>query len=344
MARKYRRKSAKGRLGLFVIALVVLLVPFTLGIWWAGNLKPVADSGKNEVFVLKSGMSAQQVAKELEDKNLIRSAEVFRQLCRVNKADSKLVAGAYYLSPAMSSQDILNILLKGPEPDIVRVTIPEGYNVAQIVKALSEHGLGTEKEFYQVMKNYTAKDYTFLKDIPKGESRLEGFLFPDTYFFDKKAKPKEVVDRFLERFERELSAETQARLKEMDIFVYTWVTKASVVEKEAAKAEERPLIAGIFNNRIKAGMPLQSCATVQYVLGEVKPVLSLQDIEIDSPYNTYKNAGLPPGPIANPGHASLQAVLYPAKTDYFYFVAKNDGSHAFAVTYNEHLKNVSRYQ
>jgi UPF0755 protein len=260
------------------------MVPVTLGIWWTGNLKPVSDSGQNRVFEIRTGMTAAQVATELEDRNIIRSAEVFRQLCRMNKADSKLVAGMYYLSPAMSSQEILNILLKGPEPDTVRVTIPEGYTVAEIVKTLSGNGLGTEAELYQVMQNYSEKDYSFLKEVPKGNNRLEGFLFPDTYFFDKKSKPKEVMDRFLERFNQELTKETVGRLNELNISVYTWVIKASLVEREAAKQEERSLIAGVFDNRLKTGMPLQSCATVQYVLGERKPVLSLEDTEIDSPY------------------------------------------------------------
>jgi len=346
--RKTRRmrpvKRKKSKIGIYLTAFLLVAAVMIGANWWSGKLKPVADSGQTQTFVLESGMTASQVAQELQQKNLIRSAEAFRALARKNNADAKLMAGMYSLSPQMSAQEILDTLLKGPIPDIVKVTIPEGYSVAEIVQTLSQKGLGTEAELYKVMRSYSVRDYAFLKDIPKGDNPLEGFLFPDTYFFDKDAKPKEVIDRFLVRFEKELTEETQARLEELDISVYTWVTKASVVEKEAAKETERPLIAGVFNNRLKTGMPLQSCATVQYVLGEVKPILSLEDIEIDSPYNTYKNTGLPPGPIANPGHASLTAVLYPTKTDYYYFVAKNDGSHAFAVTYDEHLRNVNRYQ
>ena len=118
---------------------------------------------------------------------------------------------------------------------------------------------------------------------------------------------------------------------------------ASIVEREAVKAEERPIIAGVFYKRLEIGMPLQSCATVQYILGIAKPILSIEDTQIDSPYNTYINPGLTPGPISNPGHASLEAALYPEKTDYLYFVAKPDGSHAFAATYNQHLQNVNKY-
>lgn len=343
--RKRRRKiPARSKMGLYAILLLLLLVPIVLGFWWSGNLKPVSDSDQKQVMVIKEGMSAAQVAQELEKMKVIRSAEVFLQLCRIEKADAKLLAGMYYLSPALSSREILDVLLKGPVPDVIKITIPEGYTVSQIVNTLVKNNLGTKQELYQAMQTFQAKNYSFLNGVPGGDTRLEGFLFPDTYFFDKDAKPEEVLERFLQRFEQELTAETKNRLKELNISVYTWVTKASIVEREAAKPEERPVIAGVFDNRLREGMALESCATVQYVLGEVKPVLSLEDIKIDSPYNTYKNPGLPPGPIANPGHASLNAVLYPNKTDYLFFVAKNDGSHAFAKTFNEHLQNVSKYQ
>lgn len=327
------------------VVLIMLILPLGLGYWWTDNLKPVSSDNTKEVFVLKQGMSAAQIAQELQNMKLIKSSAVFRQLCRVNKADAKLMAGMYYLSPAMGAQEILDKLLKGPEPDAVKVTIPEGYNTAEIVAALVKNNLGTEDQFYQAIQSVTANEYAFLSDVPaSGKTRLEGFLFPDTYFFDKKGTPRDAIDRFLQRFQQELTAETTAALQAQNMSVYTWVTKASIVEKEAQKADERPVIAGVFENRLKISMPLQSCATVQYVLGVAKPVLSLEDIEIKSPYNTYKNPGLPPGPIANPGHASLSAALNPAKTEYLYFVAKQDGSHAFAVTYNEHLKNVSKYQ
>jgi UPF0755 protein len=346
MGKRRRRVSVRNKKGRYGYVVVLLLFMFLVatGFWWSGSLKPVSDYEQSQVFVLKQGMNAAQIAQELEDLKVIRSAEAFRHLCRIEKADSKLVAGMYYLSPSLSSQEILDILLKGPVPDVVRITIPEGYTVAEIAETLAKNGLGTEQEFYQAMQAFQAKDYSFLKDVPSSKNRLEGFLFPDTYFFAKNVKPQDVIDRFLQRFERELTVETQSRLKELDISIYTWVTKASIVEREAVKPEERPIIAGVFDNRLGKGMALESCATVQYVLGEVKPVLSLEDIAIDSPYNTYKNSGLPPGPIANPGHASLEAVLYSEKTDYFFFVAKNDGSHAFAVTYDEHLRNVSKYQ
>ena len=343
--RQRRQKVKKtNKIGIYLVVLSLIALPIAMLMWWSSNLQALSDSGDKQIFEVKPGMSASQVAEELEKKELIKSAQAFKQLSKLNKVDSKLVTGQYYVSPAMSARDILDILLKGPEPDIVKVTIPEGYTVAEIVKTLAKNGLGTEKDLYKAMQSFKADDYSFLKDVPNGEERLEGFLFPDTYFFDKKALPKEVIERFLQRFNKELTTETHARLQELNLSVKDWVIKASIVEREAVKAEERPLIAGVFDNRLRIRMPLQSCATVQYILGEVKPLLTIADTQIKSPYNTYIVAGLPPGPISNPGRASLQAVLYPQKTDYLYFVAKKDGSHAFAVTYNQHLQNISKYQ
>lgn len=341
--RNYRTKKTK-RLGIYIVFLSLIVLPIAFVMWWYGSLEPLSETGQEQIFEVKQGMTAGQVADELEDKKIIQSAQAFKQLSKLNNADSKLMAGQYLVSPTMSARDVLDILLKGPEPEITKVTIPEGYTVAQVLATLEKNGLGTKKELSKAMESFTAKDYSFLQDIPTGEKRLEGFIFPDTYFFDKESQPKEVIDRFLERFDQELDQKTRAKLKELNLSVYDWVTMASIVEREAVKAEERPLIAGVFYNRLRIGMSLQSCATVQYILGEIKPVLSIEDTQIDSPYNTYINPGLPPGPISNPGHASLEAALYPDDTDYLYFVAKSDGSHAFAVTYNQHLQNISRYQ
>lgn len=344
---KKKRRSVlakKRRIRAFSIIIVLLLVVIAAGYCWSGNLKAVSDSSEKQVFVLESGMTASEVAGDLEAKDLIRNENMFRILCKIQKADAKLVAGMYYLSPSMTSNEILDTLMKGPEPEVMRITIPEGYTTAQIVTTLAKNGLGTEDALYAAIESFDVSDYPFLKDIPSGKNQLEGFLFPDTYFFDKKGTARDTIDRFLQRFEQELTAETNTRLDEMKMSVYEWVIKASIVEREAVKAEERPLIAGVFENRLRTNMPLESCATIQYILGEVKPVLTIADTKIDSPYNSYQHIGLPPGPIANPGDASLRAALYPEKTDYFFFVAKNDGSHAFSVTYQEHLRNVSIYQ
>jgi len=343
VGRKYRNRAGHKKLFLYFIALIII-IPFLANHWWSESLKPVSENEQTREFVIEQGMNAKDVATSLEKNHLIRNAKAFEFLCKLENADTKLMAGVYNLTPSMSSREILNVLLKGPVPDVVKVTIPEGYTLEEIFDLLVVNGLGTKEEFYQAMYSFNADDYDFLNEVPMTEKRLEGFLFPDTYFFAKDSEPREILAKFLDRFEKELTKETIARLKELNTSIYTWVTKASIVEREAAKAEERPIIAGVFENRLNNGMLLESCATVQYILNERKPVLSYEDIAIDSPYNTYKYPGLPPGPIANPGHASLNAVLYPAQTEYLFFVAKNDGSHAFAITFEEHLQNVRKYQ
>lgn len=324
--------------------LVLILLAAIAIIWWMSTFRPVSASEEKTAFVIEQGTVASQLAKDLETRGLIREDSAFNLLCKIKGAESKLMAGIYYLSPSMSTGEILDKLLQGPERDEKKVTIPEGYNTSQIIDVLVKNGFGTKEKFKTEMQSFTSDQYAFLKDIPKGENRLEGFLFPDTYFFSVDEGEHKIIDRMLQRFSLELTDDIKNKLNEKNMSVFQWVTMGSIVEREAAKSEDRPIIAAIFAKRIKIGMPLQSCATIQYLLNENKRVLSLKDLEINSPYNTYKHTGLPPGPIANPGRASLQAVLYHEETDYLYFVAKSDGSHAFAKTNEEHMQNIRKYQ
>lgn len=323
--------------------LAVLVLLGGMSVWWHTASKAYAQSDKKELFVLTPGMNASQVAAELAQRHLIRSALVFRVLVRSRQADAKLYAGEYFLSQGMNPAEIIDRLLQGPEVDAVRVTIPEGYTTAQTIEALVEKGLGNKEDFMKAAAGYDFP-FSFVQGAPKGEHRLDGFLFPDTYFIKKKSSPAEILALFLKRFEQELTPQVTARLNEMGMSVHDWVTLSSLVEKEAVHESDRPLIASVFLNRLRIKMPLQSCATIQYVLGAPKPKLYEKDLQIPSPYNTYLHPGLPPGPIANPGHASLAAVLNPGQTDYFYFVAKSDGYHVFAKTFEEHLQNQQKYQ
>lgn len=295
------------------------------------------------MVAITPGTTVSQLAEELERRHLIRSALAFKLQVRAQQAELKLYVGDYLLSPTMAPEDMIKRLLKGPESTAIRVTIPEGYTTEQIIALLVDKGLGSKEDFTKVVTN-DAFAYPFLKDTPKGIHRLEGYLFPDTYFFEKKTSPHAVIDVLLQRFAKELTPDTQKQLDAMKFSVQQWVALGSLVEKEAQKESDRPLIASVFLNRLKINQPLQSCASIQFLLGTPKPKLYDKDLQIPSPYNTYLHTGLPPGPIANPGHASLQAALHPAQTDYYYFVAKNDGYHAFAKTFEEHLKNQQMYQ
>ena len=325
---------------------VLVLLIGGLGVfsWWTWAIKPYSSTGNSEKITITQGTTVDQLAEELEQRHLIRSAWVFKFLARSRQAELKLYVGDYQLTPMMLPDEIINNLLKGPGlADTNHVTIPEGYTTEQIIALLVQKGIGSKAEFTKVITEDTFT-YSFLKGAPTGIHRLEGYLFPNTYFIDVKTSPHAVIDLFLQQFAKELTPEVQQQLATMNLTVPQWVTLGSLVEKEAVKESDRPLIASVIMNRLKSKQLLQIDATIQFLLGTPKPKLYNKDLQIPSPYNTYLHLGLPPGPIANPGDASLQAALHPAQTDFLYYVAKKDGYHVFAKTYAEHLKNVKLYQ
>jgi UPF0755 protein len=312
--------------------------------WWSWATKPYSLTGNSEKITITPGTTAAQLAEELQQRHLIRSAWAFRYLVRARQSDFKLYVGDYQLTPTMPPSEMIKRLVVGPVAlDTNRVTIPEGYTTEQIIELLVPMGISSKEEFTKVVTD-DEFPYPFLKDAPKGIHRLEGYLFPNTYDIAVKTTPHAVLDMLLQQFAKELTPEVQKQLGIIKLSVPQWVTLASLVEKEAVKEADRPLIASVVMNRLKINQPLQIDATIQFLLETPKPKLYNKDLQIPSPYNTYLHSGFPPGPIANPGHASLQAALYPAQTDFFYYVAKKDGYHEFAKTYAEHLKNVKLYQ
>lgn len=312
-------------------------------IWWNWATQPYSAFGNSEKITISSGTTTSQLAEELQRRHLIRSAWAFKYLARIQETNFKIYVGDYVLAPTMSPAEIINRLLKGSVSGDTRVTIPEGYSTEQIIELLVSKGLGSKEEYTKVVTQ-DKFPYLFLKNSPQGIHRLEGYLFPDTYIIDRKTTPHAVIDMFLQQFSKEITPEVQKQLNTMKLTVPQWVTIGSLVEKEAVKESDRPLIASVIMNRLKINKPLQIDATIQFLLSTPKAKLYNKDLQIPSPYNTYLHAGLPPGPIANPGNASLQAALHPAQTAYLYYVAKKDGYHVFAKTYAEHLKNVKLYQ
>jgi len=327
-----------------VISVIVFItiIPVFAYIWFYSMLTPknVASQVLLE-FEVPSGSTANQLAVKMQDQGIIKNQLAFRLYAKISGKDDKIKAGKYYLSPSMSTERILDKLVKGETiNEDVRITIPEGSTLKTIAAILSEKGLVSEEEFFQSLDIDKFKDkYAFLNDFPP-DSTLEGFLFPDTYLLPPSKNAEFYIDTMLSRFNDVYFNEVESVVKanKIELNLYQVVTLASIVEAEAKLNSERPIIAGVFYNRLKLGMPLQSCATVEYALGEHKEELTLADLEVDSPYNTYKVNDLPPGPIGAPGLASLLAVANPAKVDYLYFVAKGDGSHIFSKTYQEHLQ------
>lgn len=288
-----------------------------------------------EVFVPK-GLSVREISLLLKEEGIVRNPLPFQIMAGL-LAPRAIRAGSYLLKPGISPAQIIEILTRGKQL-LVKVTFPEGFTSRQMAEVLEGKGICSKEEYLSLVSDPALFDKEWLKDF----ASLEGFLFPDTYFFSVPASPYQVVETQLERFEEVFLKEYYWKSK-TSLSLQDLVILASLVEREAKVAEDRPLIASVFLNRLKAGMKLQSCASVIYALYEEKGVwvehLTFEDLKIDSPFNTYLFGGLPPRAICNPGLASLLAVLYPEESDYLYFVLGEDGRHRFSRTYREHLEN-----
>lgn len=291
----------------------------------------------SQIIEIPSGSTTKSIGKLLEEKGIILKEEAFVAKVKDLDVANALKAGNYQLSAAMSVEDIINTLTSGKiYVERVKVVIPEGYEVRQIIDKLVEANLIDRAVFEDELVNGQF-DYPFISGIDRS-TRLEGYLFPATYQFPKDISEHDIIDQMLRAFDKAFTQDYYEKAKSLNMSVEEVVTLASIIEREAMVAEERPIVSSVFHNRLKKPMRLQSCATVQYILGERKEVLSIKDTQIESPYNTYQNNGLPPAPIASPGKASIDAALNPAITDYLFFVTTNngDGSHYFSRTLEEH--------
>lgn len=321
--------------------LPLLIIAFLLiGSTLYGLTCPVSTTAETNVVVMvKPGMSTQEIGDLLYQQGLIKSALYFRIVAKIGGLDSSLQAGEYAFSKAMTVSQIVDKLARG-ETAFIQFTIPEGYTVDQIAKLLDSKKLASADKFKAAAAAYAPYDY--MAAPAEVTSRAEGYLFPDTYRVAAGITEEQLLKMMVGQFNDQFTPAMRQKAAEQGMSVREAVILASLVEKEAQVPQDRPVIAGVFLARLKLGMPLQSCATIQYILGYPKPELTVQDTEIPSPYNTYQNPGLPPGPIANPGLASINAVLNPAQTDYLYFVADKNGAHRFSRTYEEHLAAIEQ--
>lgn len=302
------------------------------------------DFGKVTVYV-EPGSSTAVVAEQLRQKGVIRSPLAFRALSRLMGADGKIQSGEYQFEPGIYAWDAIASLVQG-RVVYYSLTVREGLTVEQIASLVEGRGFGSKQVFLGICKDPSLVPEIVSQNAVSGTRYpLEGYLFPDTYYIRKGMSEKEIAQMMFKRFTQVFTGDLQGKAKDVGLAPYEVATLASIVEREAFVAEERPVIAAVYLNRLRIGMKLDADPTVTYAIGkEAGYAPLLKDLEVDSPYNTYRNPGLPPGPIGNFGAASLTAVLGPAKVDYLYFVAKKDGSHAFARTLSEHNANVATYQ
>ncbi len=332
-----------------VLALAIVFISQRALSHYLSEPTAAAGVGQEITFVVKDQETVDSVAQRLHQEGLIRSPTYFKIKMRLTNSDAKLKAGQFKLRKGMSVNQIIEALTGGSSDtvNVVNVRFQEGWRTEQYAEKLVEVGLlqSTDQFMSAVKSGQWSED--FLASRPSGAT-LEGYLFPDTYQFRADATPEEIIDKLLQNFGERVPPEERAKAQALGLNFHQVLTIASIVEREAAVDSERPIIASVYYNRIKQGMPLEADPTVQYALGQPGnwwPELKPEDLQVTSPYNTYHQPGLPPGPICNPSLKSIDAALNPAKTDYLFFVAKNDGSgtHAFAKTLQEQNENIQKY-
>ena len=325
------------------VALLLIVLAAGLSAWMYVRIaRPYRGFAEPEVLVdLPAGVGVQWIADRLVAAGVVPDPWTFRLAARLSNAERHLQAGEYRFTDEASPSAIVSRLAHG---DVAKktITFPEGLTIREMAAVFETSGFGPAADFVAA-----ASDASPIADLDPDARTLEGFLFPDTYALSRRATARTTVQAMLARFDRAFDDTLRAEANAAGLSPREVVTLASIVEKETGSADERPLIAAVYRNRLKTGMPLQCDPTVIYAVmaaGRWHGNLTKADLQIDSPYNTYRYPGLPPGPIASPGRASLEAALRPADVPYLYFVSRNDGTHAFAATLPEHERNVEKWQ
>jgi UPF0755 protein len=310
--------------------------------FWARVQTPFKGFSEAEQFVdIPPGAGTASIGRTLVARGIVRDPLTFRAALWVSGDARRLKAGEYRFDAPMSPLDVIAKIARGDVAQMT-VTFREGLTIAEMAKIAAANGIGTEAAFVAA-----ARDVSKIDDLDPQARDLEGYLFPETYALPRRAEAEVLVGAMVDRFLKVLTPEMQARAKERGLTVRELVTLASIVEKETGHPAERPEVAAVYVNRLRIGMALQADPTVIYALqksGRYAGNIRRDDLQTESPYNTYRYPGLPPGPIASPGKAALEAALNPAAGEFLYFVSRNDGTHAFARTLEEHNRNVQEFQ
>lgn len=337
-------------IAVFAAATIGGFVVLGLAVWWItlSVERPFKGYAEGEAFVeVPPGAAVAAIARRLEAAGIVERAWIFRVAVWQRGAALSLKAGEYRFDRPLSPVQVVDKLVRG-DVYLRTITFPEGLTMAEMSEIFAAQGFGSAADFLKA-----AGDATLLGDLDPAAGDLEGYLFPDTYALPRRAAARDLVALMIRRFRDVTGAHGASggalgeRARQAGRTVREVVTLASLVEKETSRDEERPIVAGVYANRLRLGMGLQCDPTVIYALkrqGKWTGNLTRSDLQVDSPYNTYRYAGLPPGPIAAPGRASLEAALAPAEVPYLYFVSRNDGSHVFATTLEEHNRNVRQFQ
>ncbi|MBI2633071.1 MAG: endolytic transglycosylase MltG [Parcubacteria group bacterium] len=327
-------------LGYVIFAILIIILYYNWGL-----VTPVAKTFDPKMLSIEKGEGLKEIAAKLESQGLIRDRRIFELYAFLSSARKKFLPGRYEVSPDMSLKNIIRILISETKAPEKTITIPEGLTIKEIAKTLSEKELVNESEFIAATMNPKPEwliGYQSIQERPDSAS-LEGYLFPDTYRFYEDSTLEQIIQKMIGNFDDKITPEMRAEMIRQKKSLHTVLTIASIVELEATTESDRRLIADIFLRRLKIGMPLQADPTVDYALGYKKRRHTLDDLKIDSPYNTYLHKELPPGPIDNPGLTSIDAVINPLPNEYWYFFSTPDGKNIFNKTKDGHDKDKAKY-
>ena len=328
----------------WIAALVVLVLALAGAgayVTYTRAYEPFRGYEGERLVDIPAGSGTNTIGRRLVGAGVVRDELTFRVALWLSGNARRLQAGEYRFDQSLSAIDVIGKIARG-EVDLHPLTFPEGLTVSEMSKIFEASGLGAAASFIEA-----SKEVSLVSDLDPAAKDLEGYLFPDTYAVPRSADAQAVVRGMVVRFKQVMTGDLVAAARQRGWSVRQLVTLASLVEEETARAEERPLVAAVYANRLKIGMGLQCDPTVIYALqlaGRYDGNLRREDLAFDSPYNTYRYPGLPPGPIAAPGRGSLEAAAHPAEADFIYFVSRNDGSHEFAKTLDEHNRNVRKFQ
>jgi len=327
------------------VVVIVLLAAAAAVVGWVGWTQLHETyrgyTGPEQFVTIRQGASSSEIGRQLAAAQVIRDQRLFRTALWWTGRGRNLKAGEYRFDRALTPLDVVGMLARG-DVYTLRLTFPEGLSIEEMAKLYESHGFGKASEFVAAARNVNR-----IRELDAKASDLEGYLFPETYSLPRQTPAARLVDLMVDRFLAVYDDTLRARASAAGLTTRQAVTLASLVEKETGKPEERPIVAAVYRNRMKVGMPMQADPTIVYALSKAHRYdgnIRREDLSLDSPYNTYRYAGLPPGPIASPGKASLEAALMPADVQYLYFVSRNDGSHVFAQTLDEHNANVRKFQ
>lgn len=318
----------------------ILLLALLVFCWQVYFPVKLNSAEKIEFSALK-GQGDDEIAKELEKQGIIKSNYFFRLYVVVSGNHSRLQAGKYSLSPAMTIPEIVKKFVLG---DVIKqkIIILEGWDIKDIEKYFVDEKVSSTQDFEEALKKDYSNEFDFLKEKPKNVS-IEGYLFPDTYNVSLGEKAEDIVRLMLSNFNKKLNAGLREQIISQNKTVFEVITMASIIEKEVRTMDDKKIVSGIFWKRIDAGMALQSCATVNYITEKNDPGVSIKDTQIDSPYNTYKYKGLPKGPISNPGLDSILSAIYPTESKYWYYLSASNGKTIFSKTFAEHRAAQAKY-